>query len=133
MRTLIINLFLITFFVSCSSEIDTFDYDPQYLIEIDFKAGQVMEGGKVLQAADPETRDICLKAMRNETLPDGYKAETLCFGSGENNVRYHYLKITIKSIVGYYLVTNNNSVTLVHTVSYYQQNSCLKRWIISNI
>lgn len=131
MRTLVINLFLIIFFISCSSEIDTFDYDPAYKIEIDIKTGQVKEGGITLEPTDPELQSICLKALKNETLPDGYKAEILCFGSGENNLQFHYLKLETTSFIGYYLITSNNTLISVHNVATYEQNNCLKRWIIS--
>ena len=131
MRTLITTLFLLTSFISCSSEIDTFDYDPAYKIEIDFKTGQVKEGGITLEHATPELESICLKAVKNETLPDGFKAEMLCFGGGENNLQFHYLKLETTCFLGYYLITTNSNVVLVHSVSTYNQNSCLKRWIIS--
>lgn len=129
MKKILIAMSLTLIFASCSSEIDTFDYDPKYLIEIDFKTGLLKEGGKVLQAASPELSDICLKALRNETLPEGYKAEITCQGSGGNNVLFYYIKLISSNGSNYYLVSSNGSVTMVHIVTHYEQNNCLKRWI----
>ncbi|MEE6129163.1 hypothetical protein V2E39_17320 [Chryseobacterium arthrosphaerae] len=132
MKKFLITLSIALIFSSCSSEIDTFDFNPKFLIEINFKSGQVKEGGKVLETASPELRNMCISAVNNETLPEGYKAEILCLGSGEKNIQFHYLKITSNCNIGYYLITTNNSTTLVHTVSAYDQKSCPNRWIISN-
>lgn len=126
MKKILITLSIALIFSSCSSEIDTFDYDPKYLIEIDFKTGQVKEGGNFLEAASPEIREICIKALSNVALPEGYNAEILCHGSGGNNAYFYYIKLNGSN---YYLITESETKTLVHVVTHYEENNCLKRWI----
>lgn len=126
MKKILITLSIALIFSSCSSEIDTFDYDPKYLIEIDFTTGHVMEGGNILEAASLEIREICIKALHNEALQAGYKAEILCQGSGGNNALFYYMRLNGSK---YYLITERETKTLVNVVTHYEQNNCLKRWI----
>ncbi|AZA91136.1 Uncharacterised protein [Chryseobacterium nakagawai] len=129
MKKILITLSIALIFSSCSSEIDTFDYDPKYLIEIDFKTGQVKEGGNILEAASPEIREICIKFLKNENLPEGCKVEILCQGSGGKNALFYYLKVITQHEAAYILITQKESETLVHVVNAYEKSSCLKRWI----
>lgn len=132
MKKFLITLSLVMTLASCTTEIDTFDYDPRYLIEIDFKTGNVMEGRILLVPANAEISEICLKALRNETLPEGYKAEITCQGSGGNNALFYYINLISSNGSKNYLVTQNELVTMVNVITHYEQNNCLKRWIKTN-
>ncbi|AZA82197.1 hypothetical protein C1637_09795 [Chryseobacterium lactis] len=132
MKNLIISLILSILLASCSSDIETFEYDPKYLIEIDFKSGQIKEGGKVLKPASSEISAICVKAINNEPLPEDYNAKILCIGSGGNNVEYFYVFISSSTVTGYFLVSRKEDKYLTHIVNAFEQNSCLKRWIMSS-
>lgn len=126
------SLMLMTVFFSCSPELDQELRDRKYLIEVDFGNEIVKDGGIQLHVADNKTANICSRIINDEIIPDGFSGKVICVGSGLNNIKFYYVELSNESVVKYYLVTSNDKKTLTHFVSFYEENSCLKRWINTN-
>ncbi len=132
MKSIITSLLLLIFLYSCSDDTRYEERYPKYLITVDFTSGIVKEGGTVLISADQEAVKLCNIVKSGLPLPNGYNSNALCMGSDGKYANFIYLRLTGPSGSNIYLITFNESLTLVHKISEYHQTNCLNRWIISS-
>lgn len=132
MKSIIVNLLLLFCLYSCADDARYEERNPIYLINVDFTSGIVKEGGVNLIPADETAVKLCLKVKSGLPLPDGYNSNALCMGSDGKSANFIYLRLMSASGANMYLMTFNESTTLVHKITEYHQTDCLNRWIISS-
>lgn len=133
MKSIIVSLILFFTLLSCSSNMECDQRNPQFQITVNFTTGTVKEGGVILNPADQGTADLCLKVKAALPLTEGYSSKVLCMGSDGYGTNFIYIELISNSGSNFYLLTSNDTTNFVHQVHVYHQTDCLNRWITNTL
>lgn len=118
-------------FIACN-ERDFEERDFGYLIQVNFKTEKVKEGWKDLNKSDYKATLFCQQIIKGNVSLNDYSFKELCLGSDGHGTNYMYVQLSTLNVTEVHLITYKENKILVNTISDYNQNDCVKRWIIQN-